>query len=82
MYLYINNKRKNNITFKGKQRDDIKKARPLYPLPDVISSPRKPYRGVKSAGGGDCELHGAKVFKFCPNYSTIQEYPFCARYHI
>ncbi len=57
------------------------KARPP-PLPRSlsavaveISSLRKPYRGVKSAGGGDCEWHGAKVFRFCPNYSTFKNTP-------
>jgi hypothetical protein len=50
---------KNNATLKGKQRDNVNKARPPFPTTfsccSKISSPRQPYGDVKSAGGGDCE---------------------------
>jgi hypothetical protein len=47
----------NNVTFKGKQRNNVNKAEP-HPLSSVvveISSPRN-QRGSKiSWGGGDCD---------------------------
>jgi hypothetical protein len=51
-------KRKNNATIKGKQRDNVNKAKApsTFSIAVEISSPRKPYGwSKKSAGGGDCE---------------------------
>jgi hypothetical protein len=45
IYISIkSNKRKNNATFKGKQRDNVNKAKPnlLSAVNVEISSPRKP----------------------------------------
>jgi hypothetical protein len=63
MYLYINNgyKRKENDTFKGKQRDNVNKAKPLPTFSCYCRNlkSKKTMGGgggvVKSAGGGDCE---------------------------
>jgi hypothetical protein len=43
---------------------------PLSAVAVEITSPRK----VKSAGGGDCEQHGAKTLRFFSN--NVQEYTF------
>jgi hypothetical protein len=50
-------------------------SHPLSAVALEISSPRKPYGGVKSGGGGDYALHGAKVLIFLPQLKYIQEYP-------
>jgi hypothetical protein len=59
MYLYTD-KRKNNATFKGKQRDKINKAKPPPTFScccrNLESKKTMDGRGgVKSVGGGDCE---------------------------
>ncbi len=60
MSFYIKkqkNKRRNNATFKGKQRENVNKAKP----PPIFScwcrhlKSQKIVGGVKPAGGGDCE---------------------------
>ncbi len=53
----MGNKRKNNVTFKDRQRYNVCKAKPppAFSCWCRNSNPRKPLGGVKSAGGGDCE---------------------------
>jgi hypothetical protein len=50
----------------------------LSAVPVKILSPRKSKGGIKSAGGDDCEEHGAKVSRFFANY--VQEHPFSSHF--
>jgi hypothetical protein len=60
IYIKIkSNKRKNNATFKGKQRDNVNKAKPSPTFRcwcTQESQVQESHKGgVKSAGGSDCE---------------------------
>jgi hypothetical protein len=60
--------RRNNAIFKGKQKDNVNKAKPSPTFScccrNLKSKKTKTIGGVKSAGGGDCEWHGAKLLIF------------------